>query len=75
MLDPTKKRYPTFKGREALAKMVGEVKSHLESNHIPIRNAQRAQTNLVCTRTQGPHRDRDRTVFEHLLWGYGSAVA
>ena len=31
--------------------------------------------NLVYTRTQRPHRDRDRTVFECLLWRYGSAVA
>ena len=31
---------------------------HFESNPIPSREAQRAQTNLVCTRTQGPHRDR-----------------
>ena len=38
------------------------------------RKAQRAQTNLVHTRTQRPHRDRDRTVFEHLLRRYGSAV-
>ena len=47
---------------------------HLESNPIPARDAQRAQINLMCTRTQGPHRDWDRIVFEHLLWRYGSAV-
>ena len=29
----------------------------LESNPIPARDTQRAQTNLVCTRPQGPHRD------------------
>ena len=34
--------------------MVGGVNSHLESNPIPARDAQRAQTNFVCTRTQGP---------------------
>ena len=42
---------------------------------IPTRDTQRAQTNLVCTRTQRSHRDWDRTVFECLLWRYGSAVA
>ena len=35
--------------------MVGGVKSHLESNPIPTRNTQRAQTNLCCTRTQRPY--------------------
>ena len=30
---------------------------HLKSNPISARDAQRAQTNLVCTRTQGPHGD------------------
>ena len=48
---------------------------HLESNPIPTRDAKRVQTNLVYIRTQGPHRDRDGTVFEHLLRRYGSAVA
>ena len=33
------------------------MKSHLESNPLPARNAQRAQTNLVHTRIQGAHRD------------------
>ena len=28
--------------------------------------------NFVHTGTQGPHKDWDRTVFEHLLWRYGS---
>ena len=60
--------------RGSPSKMVGEVNSHLESNPIPARDAQRVQTNLVHTRTQGPHRNWDRTVFEHLLWRYGSAV-
>ena len=32
------------------------------------------QTNLVHTRMQRPHRDQARTVFEYLLWRYGSAV-
>ena len=43
--------------RRSPSKMVGGVKSCLESNPIPARNAQRAQTNLVHTRTQGPQRD------------------
>ena len=38
------------------SKKVGGAKSHLESNPIPVRDAQRTQTNLVLTRTQGPHR-------------------
>ena len=54
--------------------MVGGAKSHLESNPIPAREAQRAQTNLVHTRTQGPHRDWAKTVFECLLRRYGSAM-
>ena len=32
--------------------MVGGANSHLELNPIPTRDAQTAQTNLVCTRTQ-----------------------
>ena len=43
--------------------MIGGVKSHLESSPIPDRDARRARTNLVCTRTQRPHRDWARTVF------------
>ena len=42
--------------------MVGWANSYLESNPFPSRDAQRAQANLVHTRTQGPHRDRDRTL-------------
>ena len=55
-------------------RMVGGVNSCLESNPIPTRDTQRAQTNLVCARTQEPHRDGDRTVFECLLRRQGSAV-
>ena len=53
MLDPTKKRYPTSKGKgEAPERLSGEslspqkegVKLHLESNPIPARDTQRAQT-------------------------------
>ena len=61
--------------RRSPRKMVGGVKSCLESNHIPARDAQRVQTCLVCTRTQRPHRDWDRTVFGCLLRRYGSAVS
>ena len=43
--------------RRSPSKMVGGVKSHLESNPIPARDAQRAQANLVCTKTQRPHKD------------------
>ena len=39
------------------SKMVGVAKLSLESNPISARDAQRAQTNLVCNRTQRPHRD------------------
>ena len=61
--------------RRSPNKMVGGVKSCLESNPIPTRDVQRAQTNLVPTRTQRPHRDWARTAFECLLWRYRSAVA
>ena len=44
------------------SKMVGGAKLCLESNSIPARDAQRAQTHLVRTRTQRPQRDWDRTV-------------
>ena len=60
--------------RRSLSKMVGGANSCLKSNPIPTRDAKRAQTNLVHTRAQGPHRDWDRTVFECLLWRYRSAV-
>ena len=63
-----------LRGAEARSKMVGGVKLHLESNPIPARDAQRAQTYLVCTRTQRLHRDWARTVFECLLQMCGSAV-
>ena len=43
--------------RRSPSKMVGGAKSHLELNPIAARDAQRAQTNLVHTRTQRPHRD------------------
>ena len=43
--------------RRSPNKTVGGAKSCLESNPIAARDAWRAQTNLVCTRTQRPHRD------------------
>ena len=57
MLDPTKKDTHIQEKRGRPNKMVGGGKSHLESNPIPARDAQRAQTKLVHTRTQRPHRD------------------
>ena len=65
---------PHIQGQRNPNKMVGGANSHLESNPIPPRDTQRAQTNLVHTRTQRPHRDWDRTVFECLLRRYRSAV-
>ena len=43
--------------RRSPSKMVGRAKLHLESNPIPTRDTLRAQTNLVHTKTQRPHRD------------------
>ena len=39
------------------SKTVAGAKSSLESNPIPASDVQRSQINLVCTRTQRPHRD------------------
>ena len=61
--------------RRSPSKMVGGANFHLESKTTPARDAQKTQTNLVCTRTQRHHRDRDRTVSECLLRRYGSQVA
>ena len=61
--------------RRSPNKMVGGAKSSLESSPIPARDAQRARKYLVHTRTQRPHSDWDRPVFECLLLRrYGSAV-
>ena len=52
------KKIPHVQGhRRSLSKIVGGVKSHLESNPLPARDAWRAQTNLVHTRAQRPHGD------------------
>ena len=40
--------------RRSLSKMIGGAKLHLESNPIPARDAQRAQTNLVHTGPRDP---------------------
>ena len=66
---------PHFQGQwGSPSKTVEGAKSHLESNSLPARDTQRAQTYLVCTRTKRPHRDWDRIVFGCLLRRYGSAV-
>ena len=54
----TLRRYPHVQGqRRSPSKMVGGAKSYLEPNPIPARDTQRAQTNLVHTRTQGPRQN------------------
>ena len=69
------KKIPLIQGqRRSPSKMVREVKSCLESNLLSTRDTQRAQTNLLHTRTQRSHRDWERTVFECLLWRHRSAV-
>ena len=51
-------KIPHVKGqRRSPSKMVRGANLHLESNPIPPRDPQRAQTNIVCTRTQRSHRD------------------
>ena len=66
------RRYPSPKGKGE-----GPARGRRDEFEFRIkphsRDAQRVQTNLVDTKTQGPH--RDRTVFECLLWRDGSAVA
>ena len=48
--------------RRSPSKKAGGANLHLESNPIPDRDARRAQTSLVHTRTQGPHRDSQNCV-------------
>ena len=51
-------KIPHIQGqRRSPSKIVGGAKSHLDSNPLPATDAQKAQTNLVCIRTQRPHRD------------------
>ena len=68
-----KKKIPHIQGQRRSPSKTGQegAKSHLESNSLPSRDTQRVQTNLVCSRTQRPHRDWARTVFECLLQRYG----
>ena len=75
MLDHTKKRYMQEQSRSP-KKMVGGVKSRIESNPIPSRDAQRAQTK-PCEHLETPQRLSQTClwVFDCLLWRYGSAVA
>ena len=57
------KKIPHIQGqRRSPSKTVGGAKSYLESKPIPSRDVQRTQENVVCTRTQRPHRDCDRIV-------------
>ena len=48
------KEIPHVQGQRNHSKMVGGANSGSESNPIPARDTQRAQTNLGCTRTQRP---------------------
>ena len=54
MLDPTKKHTPHPRAKEKPQQDRRRGKIVFRTNPIPARHAQRAQTNLVCTR---PHRD------------------
>ena len=60
--------------RRSTREKVGVVKSHLESNPIPARDAWRAQTK-PCGHQETPHRLSQTClwVFECLLWRCGSA--
>ena len=73
------KKIPHVRGqRRSPNEILGEVKLCSESNLIPTRDAQRAPTKPVCTRTQGPHRRLSHTclsVFESPLWRHRSAVS
>ena len=65
MLDPTKKRAHVHGQRRSPNKMVGGAKSHLESNPIPTRDTQRAQTKPTV-HSRRTHRDWARPDFECL---------
>ena len=67
MLDPTKNRYPTSKGKgDAPSKMVGGAKSHLESNPMPARDTWRAQTKPCVYQGPGAPQRLTRPAFECL---------
>ena len=72
--EATLRRYHMSKGKEKPQQngRRGEIAFRIKP--MPSRDSQRAETYLVPIRTQSPHRDWDRTVFECLLWWYGSAV-
>ena len=71
----TLRRYPHVqRQRRSPSKTIGGAKSCLESNPILARDAQRAQTKLVCTRTWIPHRDLDKPAFECLSVSCGDMV-
>ena len=53
-MDPTKKDTPGPRAKEKPKKDGRRSKIALESNPIPTRDTQRAQTNLVNTRTRNP---------------------
>ena len=56
MLDPAKEGYPLSKGKEeAPRKIVGGVRLHLESYHIPARDTQKGQTK-PCVYQETPQR-------------------
>ena len=61
------KTIPHVQGqRRSPNKMVGRVKSHIESNFISARDAGGLKQSLVHTRTQRPHRNWVRPAFECL---------
>ena len=71
------KEIPHVQGqRRSPSKMVGGVQSHLESNPIPARESQKAQTK-PCVHQKTPQRLSQTCfwVFECFLQRYGSAVA
>ena len=64
--------------RKSPNKMVGEAKSHVETNPLPARDTQRAQTNPCVPQDPGTPQRISQTclwVCECLLWRHGSAVA
>ena len=54
--------------RRSPSKMVGGVNLCVESNPITARDAQRAQTNLMGTRTQGPT-ETETELCLNICWG------
>ena len=78
MFDPTKKKIPHIqRQRRRPNKMVEGVKSCLESNPIPNREAWRAQTKPCAHQDPETPQKLSQTwlwVFECLLWRYRSAV-